>query len=70
MLGSLSITHWMIFICVAAVLFGGKGKISSIMGDIGKGFGDLRRGLSDTTEAKEQVEAELKKALPKSRTDD
>jgi sec-independent protein translocase protein TatA len=32
-MGSLSIWHWIIVIGVAAVLFGGRGKISSVMGD-------------------------------------
>ena len=33
-MGGLSIWHWMIFLVVALLLFGGSGKISSIMGDV------------------------------------
>jgi sec-independent protein translocase protein TatA len=46
MLGSLSIVHWLVIIGVVAILFG-KDKISSTMGDIVKGIGRLRKGLSD-----------------------
>ncbi len=43
----LSTWHLAIFALVAVLLFGGGGKISSIMGDIGKGFKSLRKGLTD-----------------------
>ncbi len=45
MMGSLSIWHWLILAGVAAVLFGGKGKLSSIMGDAAKGVKAFRDGL-------------------------
>ena len=32
-MGSLSIWHWIIVLVVVMVLFGGRGKISSLMGD-------------------------------------
>ena len=32
MMGSFSIWHWLIVAVVVAVLFGGKGKLSSVMG--------------------------------------
>ena len=32
-MGSLSIWHWIIVLLVVMVLFGGRGKISSLMGD-------------------------------------
>ena len=35
-MGSLSIVHWIIIIAVALLLFGGRGKISSLMGDFGE----------------------------------
>ena len=37
-MGSMSIWHWAIVIVVVAVLFGGRGKLSSIMGDAAKGI--------------------------------
>lgn len=33
-MGSLSIWHWLIVLVVVLVLFGGGGKISTIMGDM------------------------------------
>lgn len=40
---------WQILIVLALVvlLFGGKGKISSIMGDMGKGITSFKKGLKD-----------------------
>ena len=35
-MGSMSIWHWAIVIVVVAVLFGGRGKLSGIMGEIGR----------------------------------
>jgi len=33
------------------VLFGGRGKISSIMGDVAKGINSFKKGLKDDPEA-------------------
>jgi sec-independent protein translocase protein TatA len=46
-LGSFSIWHWAIVIVVVALLFGGKGKISNLMGDAAKGIKAFRDGLKD-----------------------
>jgi sec-independent protein translocase protein TatA len=46
-MGSFSIWHWMLFIAVALLLFGGKGKISDIMGDMAKGIKSFKKGMSD-----------------------
>jgi len=51
-MGSLSIWHWMLFGAVALLLFGGKGKISDIMGDVAKGVKSFKKGLADDDEAK------------------
>jgi len=45
--GSLSIWHWAIVILLVVVLFGGRGKLSSIMGDAAKGVRAFRDGLKD-----------------------
>ena len=37
-MGSLSVWHWLLFLAVALLMFGGSGKISSIMGDVAKGI--------------------------------
>jgi len=43
---------WQILIVVVLVLllFGGRGKISSIMGDMGKGITSFKKGLKDGAE--------------------
>lgn len=52
-MGSFSIWHWMLFGAVALLLFGGKGKISDIMGDVAKGIKSFKKGMSeDDAEAK------------------
>jgi sec-independent protein translocase protein TatA len=50
-MGSMSIWHWMLFGAVALLLFGGKGKISDIMGDVAKGIKSFKKGMSDEPEA-------------------
>jgi sec-independent protein translocase protein TatA len=49
-MGSLSIWHWIIVIGVAAVLFGGRGKISGVMGDFAKGIKAFKAGMKDEDE--------------------
>ena len=50
-MGSFSIWHWMLFGAVALLLFGGKGKISDIMGDVAKGIKSFKKGMSEDDEA-------------------
>jgi sec-independent protein translocase protein TatA len=46
-MGGLSLTHLLILGAVVLLLFGGKGKISDIMGDVAKGIKAFKKGLSD-----------------------
>lgn len=58
-MGSLSIWHWLIFLVVVLLMFGGSGKISAIMGDMAKGIKSFRKGLADDEdEAKKKAEAD------------
>jgi sec-independent protein translocase protein TatA len=41
--------HWVIVIAVVALLFGGRGKLSGIMGDAAKGIKAFKDGLKDDT---------------------
>ena len=50
-MGGLSVWHWLIFLVVALLLFGGSGKISSIMGDVAKGIKSFKKGMADDDEA-------------------
>ena len=45
-MGFTSIWHWIIVLVVVLVLFGGRGKISSLMGDFGKGLKNFKKGVS------------------------
>jgi sec-independent protein translocase protein TatA len=51
-MGSMSVWHWLIFLAVALLLFGGKGKISSIMGDVADGIKSFKKGMADDTAEK------------------
>ena len=46
-MGAFSIWHWLIVLVIALVLFGGKGKLSNILGDLGKGLKDFKKNVSD-----------------------
>jgi sec-independent protein translocase protein TatA len=46
-MGSFSVWHWMIFLVIALLLFGGSGKISSIMGDVAKGIKSFKKGMTE-----------------------
>jgi len=46
-MGGLSLWHWLIIIALIAVLFGGKGKISSLMGDFAKGIKAFKSGMKE-----------------------
>ena len=63
-MGSISIWHWLIVGGVALLLFGGKGKISDIMGDVAKGIKSFKRGLSeDDTKTAAAPTADAPRAL-------
>ena len=46
-MGSLSIWHWIIVLVVVMVLFGGRGKISSLMGDFAQGIKAFKKGMTE-----------------------
>jgi len=49
-MGFTSIWHWLIVLLVIALLFG-AGRISSVMGDIGKGIKSFKKGLNEDEDA-------------------
>ncbi|MDC0457631.1 twin-arginine translocase TatA/TatE family subunit [Alphaproteobacteria bacterium] len=59
-MGAFSIWHWVIVLIVVLILFGGKGKLSSIMGDFGKGL----KSFKDQVKSNKDVEEEVVEALP------
>ena len=46
-MGSLSIWHWIIVLLVVMVLFGGRGKISNLMGDFAEGIKAFKKGMAE-----------------------
>ena len=46
-MGSMSIWHWILVLAVGLLLFGGRGKISELMGDFAKGIRSFRKGLAE-----------------------
>jgi sec-independent protein translocase protein TatA len=58
-MGALSIWHILAIVIAAALLFGGRGKISGLMGDTAKGIRAFRDGLKGEEETPEA------KSLPK-----
>lgn len=59
-MGSLSVWHWLIFLVVALLFFGGGGKISAIMGDFAKGIKSFKKGMQD-----DEADAKPPAASPK-----
>lgn len=49
-MGAFSIWHWLIVLVVVLVLFGGKGKISGLMGDVAKGIKSFKKGMAEDEE--------------------
>ena len=46
-MGSFSIWHWAIVAVIVLLLFGGRGKLSGLMGDAAKGVKAFKDGLKD-----------------------
>lgn len=46
-MGAFSIWHWIIVLVIVVVLFGGRGKISQLMGDFGKGLKSFKKAMKE-----------------------
>ena len=46
-MGSMSIWHWLVVGAIVLILFGGRGRVSDIMGDVARGIKSFRKGLAD-----------------------
>lgn len=42
-----SIWHWIVVGALVLILFGGRGKVSELMGDVAKGIKAFKKGLAD-----------------------
>jgi len=63
-MGGLSIWHILIVAMIAVLLFGGRGKISELMGDVAKGIKSFRKGMS------EHDDDDQPRSIPDQRRDD
>ena len=59
-MGSMSIWHWIIVLAVGLLLFGGRGKISELMGDFAKGIKSFKKGMAEDDTAKTDTPADPK----------
>ena len=57
-MGGLSPIHWIILGALALLIFGGRGKLSAIMGDAAKGVRAFREGLKGEDEKHEAPAAQ------------
>lgn len=64
MMGTFSIWHWLILAVIAALVFGGRGRLSSIMGDAAKGIRAFKDGLKDDSSS-ESADSKATGALPR-----
>lgn len=60
-MGTFSIWHWLIVLAVVLVLFGGRGKISSLMGDFGKGLKSFKKNMKDEAASDETDATDAKR---------
>lgn len=56
-MGGFSIYHWIILGIVVLVLFGGGGKISSLMGDFAKGIKSFKKNMAEDEPAVTETKA-------------
>jgi sec-independent protein translocase protein TatA len=67
-MGSMSVWHWIIVLAVGLLLFGGRGKISELMGDFAKGIKSFKKGLSEDEKLEEPAKADPMKTIEPSST--
>jgi len=60
-MGSMSIWHWLVVGVIVLILFGGRGKISELMGDVARGIKSFRKGLSEDEKPIEQTQKDAEK---------
>ena len=53
-MGAFSIWHWLIVGAVVLILFGGRGKVSALLGDLGKGLKAFKNNIKDDDNKPEQ----------------
>ncbi|MBP5856924.1 twin-arginine translocase TatA/TatE family subunit [Marivibrio halodurans] len=67
-MGTFSIWHWLIVLAVVLLLFGGRGKISQIMGDFGKGLKSFKSNVKDDASDENKDEEQSTKRIAEDET--
>ncbi len=57
-MGAFSLWHWLIVLAVVLLLFGGRGKIPQLMGDVARGIKSFKTNIKDEKEAAEATESQ------------
>lgn len=68
-MGTFSIWHWLIVLAVVILLFGGRGKISQLMGDFGKGLKSFKKNMKDEEGSVDAADADAKRIADDGATD-
>jgi len=63
-MGGLSIWHILLIAVVVLVLFGGRGKLSDIMGDFAKGIKSFKKGLADEEQPPKVISPDRRDETP------
>lgn len=62
-MGGLSIWHWLIVLAVILILLGGRGRVSSLLGDLGKGIKSFKQSMAED-EKEKAAAADAKMSAP------
>ena len=65
-MGTFGPIHWIVVAVIVLLLFGGRGRLSGMMGDAAKGIKAFREGLKGDEDAHKDEEEPPAKPLPKS----
>ena len=60
--------HWILVLAVGLLLFGGRGKISELMGDFAKGIKSFKKGLAEDEKPEEPAKPDQMKTIEPSST--
>jgi sec-independent protein translocase protein TatA len=64
-MGTFSIWHILIIGAIVLILFGGRGKLSDVMGDFAKGIKSFKKGLADEeTPPAKTIDADRREEAP------
>ena len=62
-MGSFSLWHWIVVAVIVMLLFGGRGKISGLMGDFAQGIKAFKKGMAEDDTAKADTPKEPMKTI-------